>query len=189
MSLVKMYFSSLDDDIKQKEPGLYASFEEGNRFLDDAFLEVRAIIREMKEGKTSGKGLEHDIQQLTEKVEKIGVKVEAEINLVSELKGETELNLYRIIQEAVSNSLKYSHAGNISLVLNEGEQLSLIIKDNGVGMNLSEKTSNPDTGGGYGLGNMENRVKLMGGTFTLKTAKDEGVEISILIPTAKEEPA
>lgn len=182
LSLVKLYFSSLNDDIKEKQPELYNHFEEGNKFLDDAFLEVRTIIKEMQEGKTSGDGLKNDVTELLNKIAKIGVEVQSSINLSKDLETNIEINVFRIIQEAMSNALKYSKAHTIELLLSDGENLTLKIKDDGIGFDaLQIKTSDVDRES-YGVGNMESRVKLLGGEFQLQTAKGQGVDIDIQIP-------
>lgn len=187
LSLVKLYFSSLNDDIKEKQPELYNHFEEGNKFLDDAFLEVRAIIKEMQEGKTSGEGLKNDVSELLTKIGKIGVEVQSNINLSMDLETHIEINVFRIIQEALSNALKYSKANVIELLLSDGEKLTLKIKDNGIGFDPSVNRTSEMDRESYGVGNMENRVKLLGGEFQLQTSKGHGVDIDIQIPLSQKE--
>lgn len=182
LSLVKLYFSSLNEDIKDKQPELYNHFEEGNKFLDDAFLEVRAIIKEMHEGKISGDGLKNDVNELLSKVSKIGVDVQSNINLSKDLETHVEINVFRIIQEALSNALKYSKANVIELLLSDGETLTLKIKDNGIGFDPKQIEISDTDKESYGVGNMENRVKLLDGKFQLQTAKGKGVDIEIQIP-------
>ncbi len=182
LSLVKLYFSSLNEDIKEKQPELYNHFEEGNKFLDDAFLEVRAIIKEMHEGKISGDGLKNDVTELLTKIGKIGVEVQSNINLSESLDTQIEINVFRIIQEALSNALKYSKADVIELLLTDGKYLTLKIKDNGIGFDPAENNTPQSGRESYGVGNMENRVKLLGGEFQLQTAKGKGVDINIQIP-------
>lgn len=119
LSLVKLYFSSMHDSIKQTQPELYASFAEGNQFLDDVFTEVRALIREMKEGTGSGEGLKKDIELLLEKINRLGINIQCRMELQKKLDAVVEMNVYRIIQEALSNSLKYSKAETIELMLSD----------------------------------------------------------------------
>ena len=70
----------MDEDIKQKQPELYVSFMEGNQFLDDAFKEVRALIKEMKEGTSSEAGLKKDLELLLAKITKLGIEIKVELN-------------------------------------------------------------------------------------------------------------
>ncbi|MCG8372515.1 MAG: tetratricopeptide repeat protein [Balneolales bacterium] len=183
LSLVKLYFSSVDNDLKEKQPELYHSFQEGNQLLDDTFIELRAIIKEMSEGKVSGKGLEQDILDLLAKIKKVGVEIESKIELSKNLHADVETNMYRVIQEALSNSLKYSKADTIQLSINDVNELTLSVKDNGIGFDQESYRVRKEAGiNSYGVENMENRVKLLGGSFSLKTKKGEGVQLEVSIP-------
>jgi two-component system sensor histidine kinase UhpB len=85
--------------------------------------------------------------------------------------------LYRIIQEQVSNILKYSKATHVSIILGVNESYyTLLIEDNGVGFD-PEKRSN-----GIGLKNIESRCGLFNGTMDLITSPGEGCVIKIQIP-------
>ncbi len=183
LSLVKLYFSSVDNDLKEKQPELYHSFQEGNQLLDDTFIELRAIIKEMSDGKVSGKGLEQDILDLLAKIKKVGVEIESKIELNKNLHADVETNMYRVIQEALSNSLKYSKADTIQLSINDVNELTLSVKDNGIGFDQESYRVRKEAGiNSYGVENMENRVKLLGGSFSLKTKKGEGVQLEVSIP-------
>ena len=88
-----------------------------------------------------------------------------------------KLALYRIIQEQVSNILKYSKATHVSIILGVNESYyTLLIEDNGVGFD-PEKRSN-----GIGLKNIESRCGLFNGTMDLITSPGEGCVIKIQIP-------
>ena len=185
LSLVKLYFSSMDEDIKQKQPDLYVSFTEGNQFLDDAFKEVRALIKEMKEGTSSGAGLKKDLELLLAKITKLGIEIQSRIELDKKLDTLVELNVFRVIQEALSNSLKYSKAERIELNISDHDQLSMTIRDNGIGFDPIELALTQTNNTQYGVENMEQRVKLMGGDFVLHTEKNAGVSIQVQIPLVK----
>ena len=88
---------------------------------------------------------------------------------------EISLSLYRIAQEAINNALKHSHATDISLeVTVEKDFIELIIEDNGVGIKDSVNNGN-------GLGNMDERAKLVRGIFTLEQL-NPGTLIRVNIP-------
>ncbi len=186
LSLVKMYFSSLNEDIREKQPELHSSFSEGNQFLDDTFSEVRTIIKEMKEGTSAGEGLEKDLKDLLSKITRLGVKIESDIEVPHKLDSLVEMNVFRIIQEALSNALKYSKAEKIELVLKGSEKLHLTVKDNGIGFDPKPSKQPQDERERYGIQNIENRVILLGGEFTLETAPGKGVVIDISIPLVEE---
>lgn len=89
------------------------------------------------------------------------------------------LVLFRITQEAVNNTIKHSQASEltISLMLTT-EYIEFIIFDNGVGFDKAT------TEQGFGLAGMENRVKVLNGSFNLKSGKADstGTQIKITLP-------
>lgn len=89
-----------------------------------------------------------------------------------------EINLYRIVQESLTNAEKHSGARRVRIELDAeaAAGLRLRIRDDGEGFDL-ERASR-----GLGLLGMRERVEGLGGVFTLETAPGEGVAISIEVP-------
>jgi signal transduction histidine kinase len=100
-------------------------------------------------------------------------------NLV--LKPETELQLLRIMQEAISNVLKHSFAekARVSLEYLEGDLLKLSIRDNGLGFNLDEVGTPGQPH--FGLATMRERAESIGGSFEVKSAATVGTTISVTL--------
>lgn len=87
------------------------------------------------------------------------------------------LNLYRIIQEQLSNIIKHSGAAEILIELGlEGEHLKLTISDDGKGCDLAGAK------GGIGLANMKRRAQLFAGSFDAVSAPGAGYRIKVEIP-------
>ena len=103
------------------------------------------------------------------------------INKLDErLNGEIELNLYRIVQELVSNVLKHAEASEIIVQINRhSNELTLTVEDDGIGFNLSKARN---TGSGVGLKNIESRVSKMEGELHIDTGKDNGTTVTAEIP-------
>jgi len=86
-------------------------------------------------------------------------------------------NVYRVVQEAINNALKYAHCSQIIIRLEETNgALVGSITDNGTGFKISETKSR-----GFGLKNMEERIKLLGGELTINSAST-GTTIQFTIP-------
>lgn len=80
--------------------------------------------------------------------------------------------LYRIIKESVTNSLKYAQASKIEIIIKINEQGCLFsIKDNGKGSFISQKW-------GLGIANMKERIAQLGGVLTIQSNKETGTIIS-----------
>lgn len=86
------------------------------------------------------------------------------------------INLYRIIQEALTNIVKHARAGIVDISIKAREdRLSLVIKDNGIGVELGSSS-------GLGLSIMEERAKLLGGELKIKGEKGKGTTLRLNIP-------
>jgi signal transduction histidine kinase len=96
---------------------------------------------------------------------------------LQKISNKIKLCLYRIIQEQVSNVLKYAKAKNVTITIDAGEILcSLSIKDDGIGFNPDKKSK------GIGLKNIESRCSLFNGSMDLITAPGEGCQLKIQLP-------
>ncbi|MBQ7158815.1 MAG: ATP-binding protein [Treponema sp.] len=105
---------------------------------------------------------------------------------LSHLQPQTQLELLRIIQEALSNIFRHANATLIQVMLTDiADELRLVIKDNGRGFDVEslEKTSTSSeqkgSNGHWGIENMKKRVNVLGGT--IKFINDGGLTIAISI--------
>jgi signal transduction histidine kinase len=143
--------------------------------LEDAYREVRLLSHNLQPAELEKEGLERALIRLAEKINltcKIKISVDLE-NLVP-LSKEVEFNLYSICLELTNNILKHSEGSkaSISFVQVANNQLLMIIKDNGRGIDLHDKK-------GFGLQNIEHRLEQIGGEMNMKF--DDGTVYEILI--------
>ena len=89
---------------------------------------------------------------------------------------EFEVQIYRIILEFVSNTIKHAQADKITIQIREGlESLCVLLKDNGVGFSLEK-------GNGMGVSNMSNRVELLYGQSKLSSSPNKGTRFIMVFP-------
>ncbi len=94
---------------------------------------------------------------------------------------DVETNLFRIIQESLTNVAKYSHASNVIIALNEEERIiKLTITDNGIGFDplIIQK---PGKRRGLGLIGMRERAKTLNGNLQIESSPGKGTQVSIEI--------
>jgi PAS domain S-box-containing protein len=95
-----------------------------------------------------------------------------------------EVNLYRIVQEALNNIAKHANANNVSILLEKPEdKIVLIIEDDGVGFNLEEKVNEAQ---GLGLIGMGERAALVNGEIEIESAIGNGTTIYVRVPASYE---
>ena len=95
---------------------------------------------------------------------------------------DTELALFRIAQEALSNVRKHSHASAVELVVDFRDgHIKLVVADNGSGFDTQRSASNV-TAGKLGLIGMQERARLLGGTIDIQAAPGEGTSVVVTVP-------
>lgn len=99
------------------------------------------------------------------------------------LHSETEINLYRLVQEALSNVLKHARASKVVLRLVASfPDIIMRVEDNGVGFDQGKGKGKGKDAKGMGLRSMEERVHLMGGRFRIISSPGEGTALVIRVP-------
>ena len=86
------------------------------------------------------------------------------------------INIYRIIQEAINNAIKYSKSSNIEVnILNVDDSIQIEIMDNGIGFDKNEIEF------GNGLNNIEKRALELNGQLTIDSELDRGTSIKVVL--------
>lgn len=99
------------------------------------------------------------------------------------LTGDIRLQLYRVVQEALTNVARHSKATEcIISVREENNRIIMFISDDGIGLGERNPSEKSDTGG-FGLRGMESRIAIVGGNFRVRWDED-GTEIRLEIPVA-----
>ena len=90
-----------------------------------------------------------------------------------------EIKFYNIIQEFINNILKHSKAERATINLNEVQgKLSLKITDNGIGFDKTKTTVKE----GLGLNQIDARIQIMKGEFTIDSSVNIGTTIKVILP-------
>jgi PAS domain S-box-containing protein len=99
------------------------------------------------------------------------------------LASEVEINLYRIVQEALNNTHKHAKANRVGMMLDKRDDLIvLIIEDDGIGFNPKNKKTRSK---GLGLIGMQERAALINGTVEIESTLKKGTTIYVRIPANK----
>lgn len=180
LSMVKLHFSSVEEKIDPDNPSK-EKFLTASELLDLAAGEVRNISHNMMSGVLAKFGLIPALEDLQSRISETG-KLTVNLytsNVNGALDGEQELQLYRIVQELMSNILKHSDATETNIQLNENEgSVNLIVEDDGIGFNPQKL----DVKAGIGLNNLKARVAKLNGTLHIDSGLGAGTTVSIDIP-------
>ncbi|GIN59656.1 sensor histidine kinase [Lederbergia ruris] len=146
--------------------------------INEAQSEMRALLLHLRPIQLEGKSLKVGMQEvLSELTAKLPMKVSWNLQDVHLQKG-VEDHIFRIMQEAVSNTLRHAKARTLEVNMMEVDQyLFLKVMDDGKGFNVDDQKA-----GSYGLTNMKERAAEIGGTIKLVSLPGRGTSIEVKIP-------
>ncbi|WP_241697194.1 sensor histidine kinase [Winogradskyella eckloniae] len=148
--------------------------------LKNALEEVRALSKSLNSDVINNLGFEATVRNEVERLNKSGLilsQLDITGTKVHFENKKDEIILFRILQEFISNTLKYAEAEQISVQLDYQEKMLIInLEDDGEGfdLELAKKSS--------GLINMEKRAELLNAEFILETSKGKGTQLRLKYP-------
>lgn len=146
--------------------------------IDSSIDEIRVLCHKMV-SPLKNVGLEKLIGDIIKKIEETTtIKTEFIYTLPKGiLSDDLKLNIYRIIQELVSNIVKYAGANNVKIIMQSDEKtIDITVTDDGAGFDMSQKRK------GIGISNIINRVSSFNGEIKIDSAAGKGCKTSITIP-------
>jgi PAS domain S-box-containing protein len=146
--------------------------------------EVERISRNLRPSVLDQLGLVAALRDTsTEFAKRTGVSVKlACAQLTARLPADTELTLYRILQEALKNVEKHARARHVTVRLRQRTFVQLAINDDGIGFDPDHHAARRKGKGGLGLLSMRERATYVGGALTIKSARGAGTKIEVRIP-------
>ncbi|MCG8574880.1 MAG: sensor histidine kinase [Flavobacteriales bacterium] len=171
LAAAKMYLEvSLEDTKKEK------THQKTYKLLDQAIEDTRSIAYNLMSGALSRFGLSVALENLKNTVEEAG-RIKVVLNLDLEEKrfpSDVEINIYRIIQETFSNSLKHANAKTLIVDLRqENSNIFLDISDDGKGFNPTTIKR------GMGINNIEARISKLNGELNINSTPGNGTKYQI----------
>lgn len=148
--------------------------------IDQASKEVRQISHQLMPQSLSELGLLASLHELANRINQSG-KIQISV-LNSDpilLDNNTQVAVYRIVQEVLNNTLKHARASEFSIdYITDKQNFTLILKDNGKGLTPEDLEKSR----GIGWKNIQSRVELVNGKMDLVSAPLMGIKLEICIP-------
>jgi PAS domain S-box-containing protein len=175
LTCIKMYLGLLEKGETYRKDLV----EKSKEFIDNAIQEIRLLSSQQV---TPQKKV--DIRELIEELTKrlnektnTGTKFHCRVAGNLSIDESLKLNIYRIVQEQVNNILKYAHASQATISINENNNTVYVsIIDNGNGFDPAIKRK------GIGISNIINRIESYNGEVRIVSSPGKGCKLEIRIP-------
>lgn len=169
---------------QQADPGkMVAQVREVSAMASAAVREVRDIAQNLRPFQIDELGLTKAVRAMARTLgDASGIEFTADLDDIDRvLPPEFEISFYRTVQECLNNIVKHSHAKTAVIGLcRDPDAIRVIISDDGQGFapELLGKRSAP----GFGLRNISERVRTMGGKLDIRTQPGAGTQVEIRVP-------
>ncbi len=182
LTLAKLNLNTINP---HNPPAINQSVEHSIELISEAMEDLRDISHSLNSELIQNQGLLKALEKETERISRF-TRLNVELSVSGEpvyLPCDKELFIFRIIQEAMNNVVKHAKATTVKLHLfYAGQQVEINVKDNGNGFDMEKlKEMNCSAAG---LSNMEKRARLFNGSFELRSEKQKGTELNLVIPFA-----
>ena len=181
LALVRLHFNSVEESIHQLAAQNQEQYALATDLLAKASDTVREISHDIGDSLLMKLGLIPAIEDLANTIEtskKLSMSLIHQ-GIVERLPSKIEKNLFKVIQELLSNILKHAEAQNVTLNLFlKDEHLSVTVEDDGKGFD----TKAAKIKDGIGMLNIKARVKELNGTLEIDSQISHGTTVTMEIP-------
>jgi PAS domain S-box-containing protein len=186
LSSLKIGLETLFDNQREVSIEISTKICEIAKILQDSITAVRDLSYDLHPPGMDQLGLVRTVYQYCEDFsEKNNVSVDFYTAGMKDLKldFDTEINLYRLIQEGLNNIKKHAAAGRVIIrLVASSPNIILRIEDNGKGFDVERRLARSFKEKRLGLSSMEERVSLLEGTMSIKSQPSKGTRIFIEVP-------
>lgn len=177
-------------DILMSEAGrklptaVISELEHVHGIADEVYRSLQRYARDLRPSILDQMGLVPALNWLAEEFSKeLGIEAEVEAGTLHPLPSETELVMFRIAQEALSNVRKHAEASKVSITVEaDASNIKMTIADNGIGFSVAKLTKDLAREGKLGVLGMEERARLIGGDLEIKSEPGIGTTVILEVP-------
>jgi signal transduction histidine kinase/ligand-binding sensor domain-containing protein len=166
-------------------PGTAARLKDIAETAKHALQQARRMAHNLRPGLIEELGFTEALQASAEKAtQAAGIALTLELaNVDGLLPPEFEVNLFRIVQEALNNVIKHARASEVKIELShKSTGLRLLLEDNGCGFDPGRLEAAAPAQRGLGIRQISERVRMMGAQVTLDSRPGHGTRWTIAVP-------
>ena len=183
--VMKLQLRGIEKELHDDQEIVKRNCEHTIKYIEETIDNVRRLSRDLSPSILEDFGLYSALNHLLEEFGRYnGVKISLEMDQIDAPLGqESQIIIYRIIQEILTNIGKHSGATQVSLTIKrQGENISFQIEDNGKGFSVETLSTLAAKDRGLGLATMNERVRMLGGELKILSHQGQGTWISFTVP-------
>ncbi len=187
--LLKLKLEALQSSLSPEQITQKEEVQKIIHALLDSVSNVRRLYKYLTPGDLEDLGLTTVLRLLVENfagARKLTCQIDLD-DLDHSFEMPVQTAIYRMVKEAMTNIGKHANAGNLAFRgKRTGTEVAFCIEDDGDGFNVAEALAAKKT---LGLLAMEERIKILGGTFEIVSQENDGTKISFTIPLSEKRDA
>jgi signal transduction histidine kinase len=188
LTVMKINLVAIEEKLSARQQHLKANCEQMLSYIDTVIENVRRLSWDLSPSSLEDLGLSSALGYLVEETcrnhQMQSAVVMDEIDPL--FSPETQINIYRIFQESLTNVVKHARASLVSVkVQRENGKVSFMIGDNGRGFDLKRAMARKVARRSLGLTAMNERALMANGSLQISSRKGRGTTIKFTIPIGK----
>ena len=198
---IRLQLELLEESLPSEHFEWITKLRDARDLTEHTILEMRRLIAALSPAVLEQLGLGAALRQLVNRFRRLHPsRVKLHLGRLGRLPQQTEVIVYRLVQECCNNIGKHSAATNVNISVSSADgEVRLVVEDNGIGFNVEEALARRDS---FGLSGMRERVALLGGRFEVishprgqeilgearidRKKRGRGTRITIVLPIARE---
>lgn len=191
LAAIKFSLEKVVEAIGDNPDQAVASLEKTISNLADTIKDCKRISVNLRPSVLDDMGLlpsiEWHVQQFRQHYSHIHVIPQIDVE-EKEVPEPLKIVIYRVLQEALSNAARHSQADTVHIRLKKtGNHLHIEVEDNGRGFDFQRISDGSGVLNGFGMKSMQERVEIMGGSFSVISQFGAGTRVSVMLPVDESE--
>jgi PAS domain S-box-containing protein len=185
LTFLKLQVGSIGRKLRKDQGVIMEEVENTQDYVDQVLESIRGLSRELSPSVLEDLGLSAALHSMAEDfATHSGIETSVSMTEADDLfPPESQILIYRIFQESLTNISKHAEARHVSLAIERGEsEVNLVVEDNGKGFDTREVAARYSMEKGLGLAAMGERARMLEGSLEISSRKGEGTKVTVIIP-------
>lgn len=188
LNVLKLRIKAIQNKLRKDQPGLKEGCGQVMAHIDKLIDDVRRMSYGLNPASLESLGLGGALRQMARELAQYSpLKIKTSIALLEQISDPNlQAGLFRIIQEALTNSYKHARATAVTInAIHTVKGLQIVVRDNGQGFEMKTMECAATNGTSMGLATMHLRARMIGARLAIAARPGQGTRVKIVLPAVK----